>query len=350
MTVGKNLQLSLPVHKLEFETADDVANVFKLNYDWMAVLTGHEAKDVYQSTHAFMTDSASEMGTFQPLLQEKLLSDHQPFGLKCVQHTVTGYTETMLKAISGLEQEIGPEKLYGTANCHDKSNVTKETIVAVCKLISPQYQNKPYSMRPEFEVMLSENGGLKKNDSFSFRNHRFGCLSKAAAMILYHLDDVVHLCDHVESRNDLIIFIRTMLDCEFVKHVIIALSLVGLHLIEPFTELVSTSNHLELQVAFKSLFKDLQKSGQVANGVFNFSKAAIPSLQSLLEKVIEKNVYPNHWLDVLQVQIDSLDDGGFETVSHVVGLFAHHCAATLQHQRGEAYGFAATIGPHAGNL
>jgi hypothetical protein len=174
VTVGKNLQLSLPVYKLEFETADDVVNLYKLQYDQMAVLIGHEAKDVYEKTDAFMTNSASEMGTFQPLLQEKLLSDHQPFGLKCVQHTVVGYTEAMLNIISALEQEISPEKLYGTANCHDKCNVTKETIVAVCKLISPQYQNKPYSMRPQFEAMLSENGGPKKNDSFSCCNHRFG--------------------------------------------------------------------------------------------------------------------------------------------------------------------------------
>jgi hypothetical protein len=165
-------------------------------------------------------------------------------------------------------------------------------------------------------------------------------------MIMYHW--VRRLCDRVDSRNNLIIFVRTMLDCEFVRDVILSWALMGVQLIEPFTQLVSTSNHLQLQVAFKSLFSDLQNHSDVARNITTVYEGAIPSLKPHFDKVISCNTYPKRWLDVLQVEVDGLDDGSIETITNLVGLYSHHCAITLQQQRGEAYGFASTYGPHPG--
>jgi hypothetical protein len=122
----------------------------------------------------------------------------------------------------------------------------------------------------------------------------------------------------------------------------------GLHLVESFTQLVSTSNHLQLQVAFQSLYKHLQSHSDVASNITNVCEGAIPSLKPHFDKVISCNVYPKRWLDLLQVELDGLDDGSMKTVTNLVGLYSHHCGKTLQRQRGEAYGFASTYGPHPG--
>ena len=339
LTVGENLHLSLPVQKLSFETKNDVAEVFKVQYDMLGALTKQPASLFFEKMTAFMTDSASEMNLFLSILGKDMDSNHVPHHLKCVLHTALGFTETEIKVVSSLEQTIGPDKLYGTANCHDSSNVSKSTVMAILKLISPQYQHKPYNLKSEFDATLSD--GTRKNDSFSLRSHRFGALEKASAVVIYHWDDVLNLCDRVENRNDLIIFCRTTMDCSFIKNVILCFALFGIFLIEPFRELVSSSNHHDLCQIFPILFSDLQKHEHVANGILEFSSTAIPSLESPFKKVVEKKVYANRWLESLQEEINRLDDNGVETVRNLLGLFAHHCSITLRRQRGEEYGFAA---------
>ena len=103
--------------------------------------------------------------------------------------------------------------------------------------------------------MLQEDGG-RPNDAFSLRTHRFGAVEKAASVVLFHWDDMIHLCERVDNRNDLILFLRTVMECEFIKNMIIALALWGIHLIEPFVEMVTTSNHEELQVQLPALFPE----------------------------------------------------------------------------------------------
>ena len=135
------------------------------------------------------------------------------------------------------------------------------------------------------------------------------------------------------------------MECVFVKIVILSFALIGLFLIEPYRELVSSSNHLDLCQSFPNLFSDLTNSKVVANGIINFSSDAIPTLASSFKKVIEKKVYANPVVESLQVAVDSLDDDNLETLRNILALYAHYCAITLQRQRGEEYNFAANKDP-----
>ena len=296
-----------------------------------------------------MGDSAKEMNDFLAIVGQNLQSTHLPYRLKCVLHTILGWTETEIKVISALEQSIGPDKLYGESRCHDASNVSKSTINAILKLISPQFQHKPYNLKKEFDILLVELGGNTKNLAFALRSHRFGALEMAAAIVIHHWDEIVILCEKAENRNDLIIFCRTTMECVFVKIVILSFALIGLFLIEPYRELVSSSNHLDLCQSFPNLFSDLARSKVVANGIINFSPDAIPSLATSFKKVIEKKVYANQVVESLQVTVDSLDDNSLETLRNILALISHYCAITLQRQRGEEYDFAANKEPNSSN-
>ena len=350
LSIGKNCHFSLPIQKLNFETKEDVAQVYATQYEMFSALTGQPASAFFDRMTSFMHDSATEMEQFMSVLQTKVSSNHKPYQLKCVMHTCLGFTETEIKVVSALEQTIGPDKLYQSANCHDKTNVSKSVVNAVLKLISPQFQQKPYNLKAEFDILLSESGDGQKNDAFPLRSHRFGALERASAVVLYHWDQILILCEKVENRNDLIIYVRTTMDCSFVKHIILCFALIGLFLIEPFCELVTTSDHLDLCRLFPSLFSDLKKPKDVANGILRFSSDAIPTLKPYFDKVVEKQVYPNRWLKSLQDEIETLDDDGLETVRNVLALFSFHCGDTLQRQRGREYGFGISSDSAAGKL
>ena len=164
-------------------------------------------------------------------------------------------------------------------------------------------------------------------------------------MVIYHWSDVSNLCDKVENRNNLILFVNNIRDCQFVKNVILCWALFGLFLIEPFCKLVRSSNHLDLLKALPSLFSDLQRYQQVATGILKFSPSSIPTLEPYFKKVIDEKIYPNRWLESLQAEIDALDDDALEVVTKMLGLFSFHCAGTLQRQRGNEYGFGASDSP-----
>ena len=132
-----------------------------------------------------MTDAASEMHNFIPLLSEKLDSEHKPVRLECVMHTALGFSDSAVKVLSSIEQTIGPSNLFGSSKCHDSNNVVKSTTVAALKLVSPQFMQKPYNKKEDFDALLKSKG-LKKNDAFSLRSHRFGALEKASLVVLYH--------------------------------------------------------------------------------------------------------------------------------------------------------------------
>ena len=86
LTVGDNLHLSLPIQKLNFETKDDVADVYKVQYDMLGALTGQPSSSFFEKMTAFMTDSASEMNLFWSLLQDQLSSQHLPHPKVCAAY------------------------------------------------------------------------------------------------------------------------------------------------------------------------------------------------------------------------------------------------------------------------
>ena len=309
LTVGHNLHLNLPVQKLSSERAEDVADVYQLAYDRMSVLTNQPSSAFFESIDAFMTDAAAEMHNFIPILRNRFGSEHSPARLECVLHTALGFSNSALQVLSSLEQSIGPNNLYGSAKCHDASNVVKATVNAILKFISPQFVQKPYNMKAEFDALLHSKGS-KSNDSFSLRSHRFGALEKASIVAIYHWDDVKELCERIENRNDLVIFLRTVMECRFIHQMILALALVGLHLIEPFILMVQSSSHTDLLQRLPTLFADLQNHELLGRKSTQVTEAAIPSLQSAFQDVKEKGVYKERWLQVLQSEIDMLDESG----------------------------------------
>ena len=72
---------------------------------------------------------------------------------------------------------------------------------------------------------------------------------------------------------------------------ITALALIGLHLIEPFIELVHSSNHLDLLQDLPSLFSDLRNHKDFAKKSIQVSECAFPTLKVHFESALKKGIF-----------------------------------------------------------
>jgi hypothetical protein len=162
-------------------------------------------------------------------------------------------------------------------------------------------------LKEEFDALLNEAPDVvneikkgfefcpRKNYAQAHRSCRFDTLPRDATIVNFHWQDLKRLMDRVASRNDLIIFIRTMLECDFVKITIISFALMGIHLIKPYLELVSNASHIELQEVFKNLFTELQAFAHKTSGrsLTQSTEGAFPSLRPYFERVKGNKVYVN---------------------------------------------------------
>ena len=82
-------------------------------------------------------------------------------------------------------------------------------------------------------------------------------------MALYHLDDVTQFLQKYEHvTNQLACIVRYFQDVEFLKVSYAVGALIGIHLVEPFLSLTTSSKtkYSVLIPAFKQLYKDLSET------------------------------------------------------------------------------------------
>ena len=80
---------------------------------------------------------------------------------------------------------------------------------------------------------------------------------------MYHLDDVESFLEKIEHvTNQLACIVRCFLDLDFLKVLYCVGALIGLHLVEPFLSLTTSSQttYAKLIPAFKTLYDDLLKT------------------------------------------------------------------------------------------
>ena len=92
------------------------------------------------------------------------------------------------------------------------------------------------------------------------RDERFNRLTLLCAITLYHLEDVdEYLTKFEHVTNQLACIVRCFLDIDFLKALYCTGALIGLHLVEPFLSLTTSTNttYSKLIPAFQQLYRDL---------------------------------------------------------------------------------------------
>ena len=86
---------------------------------------------------------------------------------------------------------------------------------------------------------------------FAYNDNRFGCLSRAAAVLLYYYDHLTSYLDQNPGVNNrLACLSREVLALPYLKPVLSTLALLGIYLVEPFYDptIMKGTTHSKLKV------------------------------------------------------------------------------------------------------
>ena len=96
---------------------------------------------------------------------------------------------------------------------------------------------------------------------FSFKDSRFGCLSRAAAVLLFHWEHLKEfLALNPAINNRLACLVREVMELPYLQPVLAVIACLGVHLVEPFyaNTISTTSTHSSLKKFFISLYESME--------------------------------------------------------------------------------------------
>ena len=132
-------------------------------------------------------------------------------------------------------------------------SVAGHSIDMCLRLVAPEYNAKPWNKNKQFLQFLDERGAHAV--LFSFKDSRFGCLSRAAAVLLFHWEHLKEfLALNPAINNCLACLVREVMELPYLQHVLAVIACLGVQLVEP----LYNQHHLQSST-HSSLKKEKQK-------------------------------------------------------------------------------------------
>ena len=138
-------------------------------------------------------------------------------------------------------------------------SVAGHSIDMCLRLVAPEYNAKPWNKNKQFLQFLDERGAHAV--LFSFKDSRFGCLSRAAAVLLFHWEHLKEfLALNPAINNCLACLVREVMELPYLQPVLAVIACLGVHLVEPFyaNTISTTSTHSSLKKFFISLYESME--------------------------------------------------------------------------------------------
>ena len=122
------------------------------------------------------------------ILQELYSLDEPAGQLFCGSHTILGFSTSMDKLVGKIEEDMKishiTSKFMVGLEMHSKNNsVAGLALDIMLKLIAPEFSHKMWNYYKEFNLYLETHS--IDSVMFAYKNQRFGCLSRAAAVLLF---------------------------------------------------------------------------------------------------------------------------------------------------------------------
>ena len=301
-------------------------------FEMLAAVRGVKAKDIYQLIDCHMTDSTEHNKGFAAILQEIYDLDKPAGQLFCGTHTTLGFAAAMNKVLRFLESEMNLDKLVQSFMVDldidsKNSSVAGHSLDMCLKLVAPEYNAKPWNKNKEFLVFLREKN--VKSGLFAYKDGRFGCLSRAAAVLIYHWD---HLKEFLEINpninNRLACLVREVMGLPYLKPVFVVFACLGVHIVEPFyaNTISREATHSKLKTFYTDIYRSM--SDKITESFYTFEKPEFSGVSSgLLEGVKE-----SYGKDVLAaVTVDAQIHKG--EVMKLATVIVPHLQTVLARQR-----------------
>ena len=97
---------------------------------------------------------------------------------------------------------------------------------------------------------------------FSYKDQRFGCLSRAAGVLLFNMEWLSMFLDqNPQINNRLACLVRELLELPYLKVVMVVFAVLGLQVVEPFycKTIDKFATHSKLKEFFSSLHNSMGK-------------------------------------------------------------------------------------------
>ena len=176
---------------------------------------------------------------------------------------------------------------------------------------------------------LLEERGVKKT-LFAYKDHRFGCLSRASAVLLYnyqHIEGFLSINPHVS--NKLACLVRELLNLPHLKVIFVSFSILGIQLIEPFY--ARTIQTGVTHSVLGNFYRELYNSLLTVNVDVNIISLAKPIFAGVSEKLFEE-VKSSYGKEVVEVVREVAEDH-MEDVVLLIKHMLPEMATTLARQR-----------------
>ena len=169
-------------------------------------------------------------------------------------------------------------------------SVAGQACDVILRLVAPEFHHKTWNYYKDFRNYLKDNAA--ELVLFAYKDQRFGCLSRAAAVILYiksYLDQWLEKNPNITNR--LACLVRDFLKVEYIDIAFAVFATFGIQLIEPFfvntVEVSATHSSLKFFQLSMPWFEVVRPT--LLKGVMeSYNKDVVKAVQNLAEKHMEQ--------------------------------------------------------------
>ncbi|KAJ4945964.1 hypothetical protein JOQ06_023642 [Pogonophryne albipinna] len=203
------------------------------------------------------------------------------------------------------------------------ASVAGQALDMCLKLVAPEYAHKPWNRYREFLLFLEQR--QVSSVLLSYKDSRFGCLSRAAAVLIYHFGHLTEfLSQNPHINNRLACLVREVMELPYLKVVLMVFACLGVHLVEHFyaRTIEKDATHTQLREFYKGLHTGLGEP--ISDNYTTFTTPEYPVVFSRVKKTYTEEVLNS----VSDVAAEHLDE-----VKKLTDLMQPHLQTVLARQR-----------------
>ena len=273
--IGQNSPLPLPLLNICGETTDDIAMQTDFAFEILSAVHAKPKEEIYKMIDTHMTDSVEHNKGFAKILADLYDLDTPAGQLFGGSHTTLGFSSGICRQISAIEKDMKLENITAHFMVDIEVESKHDCFAGQCidmmlRLVAPEFSNKSWNYNKAFEKFLKSNGA--ENLLFEYKDHRFGCLSRAAAVLVYIYDWLkLFLDENPQITNRLACLIRDVFELSYMKVIFVVIASLGIHLVEPFLArtIQSGTTHSILKIFYKGLYESMET--EVTEDFFSFN-------------------------------------------------------------------------------
>ena len=294
------------------ESTEDIALQVDFGFQVLAAVKKEPVESIYKLVDAHMTDSVEHNKGFAQILAELYNLDKAAGQLFCGSHTTLGFSSAMNKIVSRIETEMKVDIVLSNFMVDMEldskhGSLAGQALDMMLKLVAPEYSHKSWNYHRLYVNFLEQK--KVENVLFSYKDQRFGCLSRAAAVLLYNYEWLeVFLNTNPQINNRLACLVRELLELPYLKVVLSVFAAIGVHVIEPFycKTIEKGATHSGLKTFYKSLHSSMDKT--IDEELFTFDAPEFLGIGEKLFGGVKKSYGSNVLKAVTNVAMDHSED------------------------------------------